>query len=172
MSRFIRAVAAALLTGALTATAATATGQHGERDTIILIYKSDVDGRPLAGAVFHISGPGIDGTATSGADGNACVEGLPAPNDGLVWTVTEVQAPTGYALDPSPQTTNGDDDRNADCQRAGESPDLRFTNRPAPEIEPPPTPTPSVSPPAGPPTPGFVPPSPIAPFLPDTAVMP
>lgn len=81
----------------------------------------DGNGKPLAGAVFTVDG--MSGTFTTGADGKACITGL--PQDGH-WLVTQIQAPAGYAIaDPASQLVEVDDD--GDCNSA----DAKFVNLPA-----------------------------------------
>jgi hypothetical protein len=80
----------------------------------------DGNNKPLAGAVFTVDG--MSGTFTTGADGKACITGL--PQDGH-WLVTQVQAPVGYAIaDPASQLAEVDDD--GDCNSA----DAKFVNLP------------------------------------------
>jgi hypothetical protein len=80
----------------------------------------DGNGKPLAGAVFTVDG--MSGTFTTGADGKACITGLPL--DGH-WQVTQVQAPAGYAIaNPASQLAEVDDD--GDCNSA----DAIFVNLP------------------------------------------
>ncbi len=81
----------------------------------------DGNGKPLAGAVFTVEG--MDGMFTTGADGKACITGLPLDSH---WLVTQVQAPAGYAIaDPASQLVEVDDD--GDCNSA----DAKFVNLPA-----------------------------------------
>ncbi len=81
----------------------------------------DGNGKPLAGAVFTVEG--MDGMFTTGADGKACITGLPLDSH---WLVTQVQAPAGYAIaDPASQLVEVDDD--GDCNSA----DATFVNLPA-----------------------------------------
>ena len=68
----------------------------------------------------------MSGTFTTGADGQACLTGL--PQDGH-WLVTQVQAPAGYAIaNPASQLTEVDDD--GDCNSA----DAIFVNLPGLEL--------------------------------------
>jgi hypothetical protein len=60
----------------------------------------------LTGASFSITGTDLLGnpiskTATTGADGTACVDGLPWNGSGNSFNVSETKPPTGYSEDPS-----------------------------------------------------------------------
>ena len=84
------------------------------------IKKVDGNGKPLAGAVFTVEG--LEGTFTTGANGKACITGLPHDTEYLV---TEIKAPTGYEIaDPASQMVEVDDD--GDCNSA----DAIFVNLP------------------------------------------
>ncbi|MEO6579066.1 MAG: prealbumin-like fold domain-containing protein [Candidatus Limnocylindria bacterium] len=93
----------------------------------------DDQGVRLPGATYTIDG--MDGTFTSGSFGQFCITGLPADS---VWTVTQVEAPSGYELaQPSSQAVEVDDD--GDCN----SPDAVFVNGRSQASESTPTPKPA-----------------------------
>lgn len=182
-SRLLRALALAL--SLLLITVSVAIGTGGERSTIVFIKKIDRHThQPLAGAVFEIrdsQGVLLATTDPTNEWGRTCVT-FEGSNDGIKYTVTEVVAPQGYLLDPTPRTTNGDDDRGAQCDDLQESPDLKIKNTAFDPV------TPPVAPPVEPsPEPECVPvpgnlcvpfddipspsPSPsVGPGLPDTAM--
>jgi Prealbumin-like fold domain len=111
-----------------------ATQQAGDHASLN-IRKVDEQGNRLAGAVFQVEG--LEGTFTTGDNGQACITGLPASS---VWLVTEIEAPPGYLIaEPASQEVKVDND--GDCN----SPDAVFVNRLAPEETPAPTPTPTPS---------------------------
>ncbi|MCV0404501.1 MAG: prealbumin-like fold domain-containing protein [Chloroflexi bacterium] len=96
---------------------------ESDDDASLNILKRDTDRNPLAGAVFTVEG--LDGTFTTGADGKACIQGLP---DNTKWMVTEIQAPPGYVIaDPATREVRVDND--GDC----DSPDVVYVNEEASE---------------------------------------
>lgn len=149
--------------------------EHEEQYTILKFRATDDEG-PLADVWFEIVGPGFpEGSnfyGPSDENGEVCIPGYEGLNDGLEWTVT-AHPPAGYvSTNQNPQTTNGDDDKYASCDREGESPDLKFTFEGGAVVVPPP-----VTPPSAPvPTPTATPAVPVAPdlppTLPDTATRP
>ncbi len=116
------AVATAALLLSLLSLAGTVSAASPKADVASLNIKAiDGNGKPLAGAVFTVQG--MSGTFTTGADGKACITGL--PQDGH-WLVTQIQAPAGYAIaNPASQLAEVDDD--GDCNSA----DAKFVNLPA-----------------------------------------
>ena len=68
-----------------------------------MIYKTDKDGKPLAGAQFRVERPdgAYVGTFTSGANGMAVI-----PDASGDYIVTEIKAPDGYVLDSTPHSVH------------------------------------------------------------------
>lgn len=93
---------------------------------------SSKGGGGLAGAQFSVTGPNsFSTTLTTGADGAACVDNLPFGD----YTVTETQAPNGYAID-DPSGHSVTVDNNAKCSDnpyVGES--TSFTDTPLADIQ-------------------------------------
>ena len=107
-------------------------GRADEDHASLNVKKEDVNGHPLAGAIFTVEG--MEGTFTTGDNGKFCITGLPRDAEYLV---TEIQAPAGYQLaDPASQTVEVDND--GDCNSAS----AHFVNELA---TPTPTPTPEGS---------------------------
>jgi hypothetical protein len=115
------AIAAVALLLSLLSLAGTVAAASPKADVASLNIRAvDGNGKRLAGAVFTVDG--MNGTFTTGADGQACLTGL--PQDGH-WMVTQVQAPTGYTIaNPASQLVEVDDD--GDCNSA----DAIFVNVP------------------------------------------
>lgn len=109
---------------------------ESDDDASLNIRKVDSEGNRLAGAVFVVEG--LEGEWTTGANGQACIQGLP---DNTSWTVTEIQAPPGYVIADPATVEDVDVDNDGDC----DSPDVRFVNELAPEATPTPTPSESES---------------------------
>jgi hypothetical protein len=84
---------------------------------------------PLAGAVFRISNAsvGVDVTVTTDVNGQACVDNLLFRD----YTVTEISAPSGYAIDTASKTVTVD--HNASCG-SGTPNGVSFTDTPLSEI--------------------------------------
>jgi hypothetical protein len=89
----------------------------------------------LSGAKFSVTGTDLLGgavssTLTTGADGTACVAGLPWNGTGNAFSVTETAAPSGYSLDNgNAQSVNVT--QNADCgTNVGTAATRGFTDTP------------------------------------------
>jgi len=110
----------------------------GDDDAALNIRKVDEEGKRLEGAVFTVDG--LEGTFTTGRNGQFCITGLPADSE---YVVTEIEAPEGYEISDEPsQMVEVDDDGSGLCA----SPDAVFVNTLAEEETPAPTPTPVVNP--------------------------
>src|SRR5262249_53293877 len=80
---------------------------------------------PLAGASFTVNGV----TKTTGANGQACFDGLTI---GTSYTVTETAAPPGYAIDTSSKSVTPTS--SANCAGAGTPTGVSFTDSPLTDI--------------------------------------
>src|SRR5215467_8646629 len=80
---------------------------------------------PLAGASFTVNGV----TKTTGANGQACFDGLTI---GTSYTVTETAAPPGYAIDTSSKSVTPTS--SANCTGAGTPTGVSFTDSPLTDI--------------------------------------
>jgi hypothetical protein len=81
--------------------------------------------QPLAGASFTVNGV----TKTTGANGQACFDGL---SIGTSYTVTETAAPPGYAIDTSSKSVTPTS--SANCTGAGTPTGVSFTDSPLTDI--------------------------------------
>ncbi|MGX6962258.1 SpaA isopeptide-forming pilin-related protein [Vagococcus xieshaowenii] len=72
-----------------------------ELNGTVKIKKVDENGKSLANAKFKYTYGSKSGQVTSNSSGEATLSNVPA---GSKVTVTEIQAPTGYVLDSTPQT--------------------------------------------------------------------
>lgn len=95
----------------------------------ILVHKVDDDGALLAGASFTVSSEALEDPIAMDevADGVFCLDGLQLD---VAYTVTETDAPEGYAGEEDPQTVTPAVDSNCDDRlAAGDNPDLAFENQ-------------------------------------------